>query len=314
MTAKSNKFKVLLERGKKLLSNPKSILIKSLYQISSLMPDVLYLKLLFPLRTGYKLNLKNPRTFNEKLQWLKLYYRKPELSRLVDKFEVKNYVSEKIGEKYIIPTLGVWDSFDEINFDELPNQFVLKTTHDQGGVVICLDKNSFDFNLANKKLTSHLRITHTYSKSKEWVYKNVKPRIIAEQYMTDASSGELIDYKFFCFGGEVKALFVATDRQKKDEKVKFNFFNSDFKPIDLVQKHPENPSVISKPVTFEVMKEKASVLSENHPHLRVDFYEINGELYFGELTFFHHSGLEPFYPKKWDYVFGSYIDLNSIKE
>lgn len=306
-------MKQIKRKIKTAITKPKTIGIKLLNIISPILSDKLYLRLLFPLRTGYKLNLDNPQTYNEKLQWLKLYYRKPELSKLVDKYEVKKYVADKIGGEYIIPTYGVWDSFDEIDFDKLPNKFVLKTTHDQGGVVICMDKKNFNYKNARKKLTHHLKRVHTYSKSKEWVYKNVKPRILAEEYMIDSSQGELYDYKFFCFDGKVKAMFVATDRQKEGEEVKFNYFDVDFIPLALSQKHPKSLKKIDKPKTFDLMKEKSEILAEGHPHLRVDFYEIEEKLYFGELTFFHHAGFVPFNPPEWDYKMGSWIDLNKIK-
>ena len=161
---------------------------------------------------GKKLNLKNPQTFNEKLQWLKLYDRKPIYTTMVDKYEVKQFVANIIGEEYIIPTLGVWNSFDDIDFDSLPDRFVLKTTHDSGGVVICSDKRKLDLDTARKKLTKSLK-NNFYYQGREWPYKNVKPRIIAEKYVIDDITGELRDYKFFCFDGDPKFMFIATERQ-----------------------------------------------------------------------------------------------------
>ena len=175
--------------------------------IRKIVPDKLYLKYKFYKKMKKQLNLDNPQTFNEKLQWLKLYDRNPEYTRMVDKYEVKKYVAEKIGEEYIIPTLGVWNKFEDIDFEELPNQFVLKCTHDSGGVVICKDKSTFDFNAANKKLTHCLKRNYFW-KGREWPYKNIKPRIIAEQYIAE----DLVDYKFMCFSGEVKCSFICTNR------------------------------------------------------------------------------------------------------
>ena len=175
--------------------------------------DEEFVKKAFKLNLGYDLDLKNPKTYNEKLQWLKLYDRNPLYTTLVDKYEVKNYITEKIGYDYVIPTLGVWDKFDDIDFDALPNEFVLKTTHDSGGVVICKDKKVFNFKKAKQKIEKSLKTNYFYV-HREWPYKNVKHRIIAEQYMVDESGYELKDYKFFCFDGKVKALFIAKDRQK----------------------------------------------------------------------------------------------------
>lgn len=289
-----------------VINNPKSVLIKALYTLSPLFSDKQYLKLLFPLKTGYKLNLENPQTYNEKLQWLKLYYRKPVLTTMVDKYEAKKFVAEIVGEEYIVKNYGVWDSFDEINFDELPNQFVLKTTHDQGGVVICKNKKSFDYNNARKKLNKHLKFKHYYL-SREWPYKNVKPRIIAEKYMVNKAGDDLNDIKFFCFDEIPKALFIATERQTG--KVKFNYYDMNFNELDLVQSYAQSENIISKPKGFNKMVELSGVLSKGFPHVRVDFYDIDGDIYFGELTFFHHGGLTPFHPKDWDFKFGSWIDL-----
>ena len=255
-----------------------------------------------------KLNLKNPKTFNEKLQWLKLYDRKPEYTKMVDKYEAKKYVAEKIGEEYIIPTLGVWDNFDDIDFDSLPNQFVLKCTHDSGTIVICTDKSNFDIESAKQKIDSRMTFNYYYM-WREWPYKDVKPRIIAEKYMVDSTTEELRDYKFFCFNGEVKALFVATDRQKSGEEVKFDFFDANYNHLPIRQGHPNALIPPKKPECFEEMKKLAQKLSENIPQVRVDFYEVDGKIYFGELTFSHYGGIVPFEPEKWDYKFGDWITL-----
>ena len=272
------------------------------------MSDEAYLKMLWRRRFRKKLNLENPKTFNEKLQWLKLHDRKPEYTRMVDKYEAKQYVAERIGEAYIIPTLGVWDSFDQIDFDALPDQFVLKCTHDSGGLAICRDKATFDKEKAKEKIERSLKRNYYWS-CREWPYKDMKPRIIAEKYMEDAKTRELRDYKFFCFDGVAKALFVATERQKEGEEVKFDFFDMDFKHLDFRQGHPNAQKCPEKPEMFIEMKELAGKLSQGIPHLRVDFYEVNGKVYFGELTFFHFSGLVPFRPEKWDRIFGSWINL-----
>lgn len=277
-------------------------------KILRILPDKAYLKLLFKLKLGKSLNLKNPKTFNEKLQWLKLYDRKPIYTTMVDKYAVKEYVANIIGDEYIIPTLGVWDSFDEINFDELPNQFVLKCTHDSGGLVICRDKSSLDITAAKEKIEKSLKANY-YWRGREWPYKNAKQRIIAEKYVEDADTEELRDYKFFCFDGEVKALFIATERFKKRAETKFDFFDTDFNHLPFINGHPNAETLPEKPQKFDEMKRLAAKLSKGIPQLRVDFYEANGKVFFGELTFFHFGGLVPFEPHEWDEKLGSFIKL-----
>ena len=272
------------------------------------LPDRLYLQLMFRANMDQKLDLKNPKTFNQKLQWLKLYDRKPHYTDMVDKYEAKRYVAERIGEQYIIPTFGVWDKFEDIDFDALPDQFVLKCTHDCGGLVICKDKSKLDIEAAREKINRCLKRNY-YRHGREWPYKNVKPRILAEQYMEDTKTAELRDYKFFCFDGEVKALFIATERQKAGEEVKFDFFDADFNHLDFRQGHPNAIDCPEKPTKFDEMKVLAGKLSKGVPQIRVDFYEVDGEIYFGELTFSHFTGMVPFKPEEWDEKFGEWIDL-----
>lgn len=272
--------------------------------------DELYIKIDHFLAMGQWPNLKNPKTFNEKLQWLKLHDKREEYTLMVDKYEAKNYVAGIIGEEYIIPTLGVWDRFEDIDFTELPNQFVLKTTHDSGGVVICKDKQTFDIEKAKKKLNKSLK-NNFYYMHREYPYKNVKPRIIAEKFMVDESGVELKDYKFFCFQGEVKFLFVATDRPLD---TRFDFFDEQFNHLPFKQGHPLAKKEIKKPKGFEEMKRLASELSQGIPHVRVDFYDINGKIYFGELTFFHFSACVPFEPEEWDCKLGEMINLPNDKD
>ena len=252
-------------------------------------------------------NLENPTTYNEKLQWLKLNDIHEEYSLLVDKYEAKKIVSNHISDEYIIPTIGIYNSFDEIDVNQLPDQFVLKTTHDSGGVVVCTDKTKFDIKAARKKLEKSLRKNYFYE-HREYPYKNVKPRIIAEQYMVDESGTELKDYKFFCFDGKCKMLFVATERQTREEPF-FNFFDSDFNSLPFKQGHPVNPETPKKPEGFDEMLRIAEQLSTGFPHVRVDLYNINGKIYFGELTFFHFSGNVPFEPVEWDYKIGEWLKL-----
>lgn len=294
--------------------NKNSIVYKvkrKLLRISApMLPDKFFLKQLYKLRFGYPLNLENPQTYNEKLQWLKLYDHKPEYSMMVDKAEVKKYVASIIGEEHIIPTLAVYNRVEEIDFDSLPNQFVLKCTHDSGGIVICKDKETLDRKAAIKKLKKGLKTDYFY-KNREWPYKNVRSRIIAEQYMTNnaGNSDELSDYKWFCFDGEPKAMFIATDRFAEGEETKFDFYDMDFNHLPFTNGHPNSSKPISKPAGFETMKELARKLSTGIPHVRVDFYDVNGHIYFGELTFFHWSGTMLFEPEEWDYKFGEWLKL-----
>lgn len=271
------------------------------------MSDEEYLKKLFEIKMGKKLDLKNPQTFNEKMQWLKLYDRKPIYTKMVDKIEAKKVVAELIGKEYIIPTIGVWDRFEDIEFDKLPDQFVLKCSHDSGGLVICRDKSQLDIKSTKKIINSCLKRNFFWEK-REWPYKNVKPRILAEQYLEDETTHELRDYKFFTFDGIPKALFIATDRGSTEE-TKFDFFDTDFKHLPFTNGHPNASVLPTKPESFNKMKELAEKLSHNIPQLRVDFYEVNGKVYFGELTFYHWSGLIPFEPEEWDTTFGNWIRL-----
>lgn len=271
-----------------------------------------YIRRMFYRRVGYKLNLDSPKTYNEKLQWLKLYWHYPLMTDLVDKYTVKDYIAKCIGEEYVIPTLGVWEDVNDIDWDSLPNQFVLKCTHDSGGLILCQDKSKLDKRAAKKKLKKCMSRNFYYS-CFEWPYKDVKPRIIAEPYMSEPNSGELNDYKFFCFDGEVKAMFIATERNKKDTEVKFDFFDEDFNHLPIRQGHPNSSFEINKPSCFDEMKKLASKLSKDFPHVRVDFYEIDGQVYFGEMTFFHYAGWVKFEPKEWDDIFGSWLTLPKSK-
>lgn len=268
--------------------------------------DTLFLRVNYYLIFGKKLNLNNPKTFSEKLQWLKLYDRKPEYIMMVDKIAVKDFISEQIGTEYVIPTLGVWEKPEDVEWDSLPNQFVIKWNHDSGSIVVCKDKTKFDRNAAIKKLHYGER-TNGYWYGREWPYKGVKPMLFAEQYMED-ETGELRDYKFFCFKGKVKALFIAADRMKT-ETTRFDFFDENYCHLPFTNGHPNAVVPPSKPVCFEQMKGLAEKLSKNIPQVRVDFYEIRGKVYFGEFTLFHWSGLMPFEPEEWDYTFGDWIEI-----
>lgn len=270
-----------------------------------------YIKIYFRLAMGKFPNLEHPQTFSEKLQWLKLYDRRPEYTMMVDKYAVKEYVSHVIGQEYVIPVLGVWNRPEDIDYDSLPNQFVLKCNHDSGGLVICKDKSKFDKEKAYKKIKKSFK-RNLFFGTREWPYKNVKPLVFAEEYKED-KYGELRDYKFFCFDGKVKAMFIATDRQKQGEDTKFDFFDENFNHLPFTNGHPNANPMPAKPSCFEKMKELAEKLSAGIPHVRVDFYEVDESVYFGELTFFHWGGIKPFEPEEWDYKFGSWIKLPNKK-
>lgn len=285
--------------------------------ILKLMPDSIYLRWIFKKIMGYPLNLKNPRTFNEKLQWLKLHDRKPIYTTMVDKYEAKKYAASIIGEEYIIPTLGVWNHFDEIDFDSLPNQFVLKCTHDSGGIVICRDKSKFDKDTAREKIEKCLKFNF-YWAGREWPYKNVKPRIIAEKYMEDESYtlylrsdtkfDGLIDYKFMCFNGKVKCIFTVTQRYS-EEGLKVTFFDTDWNKMPFERHYPMDKRSIKKPTSYDEMVVLSEKLSRGCTFVRVDFYEINEKPYFGEMTFYPGDGWEEFTPYEWDRILGEWIDL-----
>lgn len=270
-------------------------------------PDKIYLQLQFRARMNKKLNLKNPQTFNEKLQWLKLYDRDPKYIKLTDKLEVRKYINEKIGDKYLIPILGVYNDFDEIDFDQLPNQFVLKCTHDSGGVVICKDKSQFDIKKAKNKINKHFNRNYYYGK-REWPYKFINPKIICEKYMVDDSGTELKDFKFMCFNGEPKCLLVASNRNRPGG-LKIDFYDMEWNLLPFERHYPRSGIEIPKPKSFDEMVILARKLSENIPFVRVDFYEVNGQPYFGELTFYPGSGYLEFTPEKFDYLLGSWLEL-----
>ncbi|MED4375452.1 ATP-grasp fold amidoligase family protein [Schinkia azotoformans] len=296
----------MIDKVKKLLKNPKLIILYALsLKVSRIIPDLLYIKTEFRLAMGKKLDLKNPKSYNEKLQWLKLYDRKPEYTQMVDKYEVRKFISKSIGEEYLIPLLGVYDSFDEIDFDALPNQFVLKPNHTSGNVFICRDKSKINYEDLKKTINKWLNRRY-YWVHREWPYKNIRPRIICEKYMVDESGVELKDYKFFCFNGEPKSLFVATDR---GIDTRFDFFDLEFNHLPFMQHYKNGTKKINRPPGFDEMIRLSSKLSKGIPHVRVDFYDINGRIYFGELTFYHFSGYEKFEPEKYDRVFGDWLQL-----
>lgn len=291
------------------IKSPKRILIYILNKCARLFSDKRFLQIKFRLEMGQKLDLNNPKTFNEKLQWLKLYNRKPEYTTMVDKYAVKDYVANIIGKEHIIPTLGVWNSVDEIDWEALPNQFVLKTTHGGGGggVVICKDKATFDKKKARRTLQKSLD-SDIYWNYREWPYKDVPKRIIAEEFMTN-NGKDLEDYKIHCFNGEPKFILVCRNRYGAGPMVD-DFYSPVWELMDVRRPgHPNSTVPLEKPELLEQMLELSRTLSTTVPFLRVDFYIINNKIYFGELTFFPASGMSKFEPEEWDYTFGNHLKL-----
>lgn len=276
---------------------------KILYGLARVLPDKMYLSLRYRLRMKKWINWRNPQTFNEKLQWLKLHDRKALYTQLVDKYEVKAYVAEHIGDEYIIPSLGVWERFDDIDFENLPDQFVLKCTHDSGGVVICRDKACFDREAARVKIEASLS-TNYYDCWREWPYKNVKPRIIAEAYIADNPK----DYKLHCFDGETKMVLVCSERFAGG--LREDFFDRQWTHLDCRRpKHANADVTPEKPKNYEKMCELAQLLTQEMRFARVDFYEVDGRVYFGEITFYPASGMERFEPEVWDRRLGEWIRM-----
>lgn len=287
--------------------------VRFIYLLSWI-PNKLYLKMIYYLKNHIRLNLKNPVGFNDKINWLKLYDKHPEYTQYVDKIAVKKIVASKIGEKYIIPTIEEWGKFDEIDFEKLPNQFVLKCNHDSGSVLIVKDKRLLtesDIKNAKKKFSRRLR-QNPYYLAREYPYKNVKPRIFAEQYRVDESGVELKDYKFFCFNGEPKFLYVGKNRMVD---VRFDFYDLNFNHLNIrnIHDNADDPLTV-KPDTFDEMIDVCKKLSEGFTFVRIDLFTDNKNVYFGEYTFFPGAGLYPFYPPEKEIEFGSYIDLTKLKK
>ena len=268
--------------------------------------DKTAIKIKYRLEMKRKPNLKEPKTFNEKLNWIKLYLRKPVMTTMVDKYEVKKYVSEIIGSEYVIPSIAIYDKWDDIDFDLLKAPFVLKTTHSSGVIAVVKDKGAFDFEATKKMFNKSLKQNYFYS-CREWPYKNVKPRIIVEQFVKDSKEDNLPVYKFFCFNGE--PYLVQTIKNDKTSYETIDYFDMDWKFLNLKQNFENSEVPLSKPSNFEEMKELAAMLSKGFPFVRVDLYSVNGKVYFSEFTFFSDAGYQRFYPDEWDMILGEKIVL-----
>ena len=272
--------------------------------------DKKYLSFSYRMKIGHKLDWNNLQTYTEKVQWLKLYDRKPEYTIMVDKYQVKDYVKERIGEQYIIPTLGVWNEAENIDFSELPNQFVLKCTHDSGGLFICKDKSRINENAIRKEFSKSLKMRF-YMEGREYQYKDVKPRIIAETYLEQEDGGAPWDYKVLCFGGKAKLIEVHAGRFSEAHSQ--TFYDTDWKKTSISQGGKETISKVEqpRPVCFDEMIEKSEILSQGMRHARIDWYVIKNKLLFGEITLYDGSGLEPFTTYEDDLLLGSWIDINN---
>lgn len=298
---------------KRYFNNPGSFFVR--FILSRIpMSDERYIKVWYRIMYGERLDLEHPHTYNEKLQWIKLYDHNPDYTKLVDKIAVKSIVADKIGKEHVIPLIKVYDTPSDINFDELPNQFVMKCSHSGGSfaVVICKNKKELDRIKTIDMMKKAMRVD--LYRNREWPYKNVPRRILVEKYMEDSKTKELRDFKFFCFDGVPKLFYVASGRTKFDEP-RFDYFDMDYNHIDLKTDHPNSdPNHLpEKPTSFEEMKKLAAILSKGIPHVRVDFYEVDGKVYFGEYTFFHGSGIHHFDPEEWNIRMGEWINIRSIK-
>ena len=278
-------------------------------RIFRILPDNVMLSAQYYCVFGKRINLNNPVTFNEKLQWLKLYDRNPLYQILVDKLAVKQWVSDKIGVEYIVKTYATWDSVDAIDLDILPDKFVLKTNHDSGGVAICRDKSVFDFEGAKKKLNVHMK-SNLFWHAREWPYKSVKPCVFAEEYLEPNEAKGLIDYKFMCFNGSCRCAFTCTGRA--DGNLRVDFFDNDWTHMPFTRHYPNADIPPERPRNLRQMQSAAETLSQDIPFVRVDFYEVGESVYFGEMTFYPGAGFEEFNPSEWDERLGSWMDLSKV--
>lgn len=287
---------------------PMNILYYHALWLNKLIPDEMYVRMIYRVQFGKKLDLDDPKTFNEKLNWAKLYDRNPEYTKMVDKIAVRDYIEAKLGPGYAVPLLGIYKSFDEIPFDNLPDQFVIKTNHDSAGYVICKDKKTFDIESAKKKLNKHLARNYFWM-GREWPYKNIKPQLLVEEYMQDGDKEDLNDWKFYCANGK-PFLFYTTFERGSKRGLSMNYYNMDGSRIPVRHcNYPNYDGDLVRPENFEEMVRIAEKLSEGISFVRVDLYEVNGKVYFGELTFFPGCGIEGVIPDDYDRIWGDMIGL-----
>ena len=278
--------------------------------VASFVPNKTYVRLVAKGKLHYWINLEDPKTFNEKLNWMKLYYHRPEFTQMADKYDVKKLVADRIGEQYVVKNLGCWDSFDEIEFDKLPDKFVLKTTHDSSGAFVCKDKRTFGYQKVRKEMNVWLGVNYFYA-CREWPYKDVPPRIIADELLEDKNGKNLLDYKFWCFDGKPTFMYCTVKRNKSE--IFENFYDMNFNPVAINHGYPRHQPEFEKPDGFAKMKDLAAKLSEGLPFIRVDFFYVDGKVYFGEYTFYDWAGLQPFISRDMDLQLGKLINLSSMK-
>lgn len=298
-----------MNRIKYYRANKRNLPNSILKRCSKLFGDKSYLKIKFKLLFGYSLDLSNPRTFNEKLNWLKLYYRNPKQTMLADKFWVKEYIAKTIGEKYVVPCYGHWYRVEDIDFNKLPERFFLKSNQDSGGGMLIDQKKGVDYKDLNKRFSSkRIANLNWYWSSREWAYKHIEPCILAEEYLDEGTGHEVHDYKFWCFNGKPTYMYITN----KGKEIKENFYDMDFKPVDINHGFERTIPEYERPANFDKMKELAAILSEGLPFVRIDFFNANGRLNFGECTFYDWAGLRPFVDEKWDIKLGDLLSLPKL--
>ena len=290
------------------LKNPTARRIKLLHILGDNLSDEDFTRKLYKIKTGKSLNLENPKTYTEKLQWLKLYDHRPEYTLMQDKYLIRDYVSKTIGDEYLIPLLGVWESANDIDFEVLPNQFVLKCNHDCASVVICRNKKTLNFEETRMKLDFCLKNNY-YKSAREWAYKDIKPLIIAEKYMSNHNEKTLTDYKFFCCSGKAKMVLLASGEAHTDER-RLDYFDMSFNHLPITRGSMNGTGVKwRKPDDFDLLIQMAEKIAGNFPFIRVDFYIVEGHPYFGEIAFYPSAGLSEFSPREWEERVGSWIEL-----
>lgn len=294
---------------RQVLRNPKLLVITLLNKFGHNIPDNRYIKYKFRLELGYTPDLEHPRTFNEKLNWLKLNHREDLYTRMADKYQVKEYISNTIGDEYVVPLIGVWENMDEIDIEVLPSEFVLKATHDSSGAIVCRAKDNYNQTIVAKHFNKVMDRNYFYS-CREWPYKNIKPRIIAEVLLkSDDCNSPMRDYKFMCFNGVPRLMYCTV----KGTDVYENYYDMNFNPVSINRGFPRHIPEFAKPQHFTLMKDLAEKLAKDIPFVRIDFYESEGRVYFGEFTFYDWGGFKPFKDIEWDYKLGDWINLPEIK-
>lgn len=296
----------------RVIKNPYILISKLIKGRFKFIGDKTYLSILYRASLNEKIDFQNPLTYNQKLQYLKLNDRESFYKKMVDKYEVRKVIEKIIGKEHLVKCYGVWNKVEDINFNILPDKFVIKCTHDSGSVIIVRNKNDIDLKKVKKKVNKWLKKDYFWV-SREWPYKNIRPRVIIEELLEAEENDQIRDYKFFCFSGVPKYLYIASDRNKGEKHVKFDYFDIDFNRLDLVQtSHPNSKVSPKKPKCYNQMTSIASKLSKGIPHVRIDLYEVKGKVYFGEFTFYHHGGFVPFEPPTYDRLWGEQIDINNI--